>query len=208
VLLSLREQMDFSTILPRVNDLAAALSHAVRTDMPRDQLPQLLRLAESIDAKTIRSYVFAPNRFGFEGSVAGLGFVIHPYVDKIRAAVRDAFVTDPALEARRDKLGDEGARVWVLNASGQTGEAADVAAYLEYQGLTASAPTQRPPGGTKLATRIVAYNGAETKMAATVKLLQDTFKVTIEPVTDPTAVVDFVITTGSRTPELTPPPAP
>ncbi|MFL5679963.1 MAG: LCP family protein [Chloroflexota bacterium] len=208
VLLSLREQMDFSTVLPHINDLAAALSHAVRTDMPRDQLPQLLRLAESIDAKTIRSYVFAPNRFGFEGSEAGLGFVIHPYVDRIRAAVRDAFVTDPALEARREKLSDEGARIWVLNASGQTGEAADVAAFLEYQGLTASAPTQRPPGGTKPGTTIVAYNGAETKMPETIKLLQDTFKVTIQPVTDPTAVVDFVITTGSRTPDLTPPPAP
>ncbi|HKG57728.1 MAG TPA: LCP family protein, partial [Candidatus Limnocylindrales bacterium] len=180
VLLSLREQMDFSVVLPHINDLAKALSQAVRTDVPRDLLPQLLRLAESIDAKTMRSYVFAPNRFGFEGSQQGLGFVIHPYVDRIRAAVRDAFAVDPALEARRQKLTEEGARVWVLNASGQSGEASDIAAYLEYRGLTASAPTQRPPGGNRSATRIVVYNGAEGRMPDTVKLLQDLFEVTIE----------------------------
>jgi polyisoprenyl-teichoic acid--peptidoglycan teichoic acid transferase len=46
ILLSLREQLNISTILPRINDLATAMGQAVRTDIPRDLLPQLLGLAE------------------------------------------------------------------------------------------------------------------------------------------------------------------
>jgi LCP family protein required for cell wall assembly len=208
VLLSLREQIDISAILPHVTDLAAALSQAIRTDIPRDLLPQLLGLAESIDTKTIRSYVFAPNRYGQEGSKPGLGFVIEPYIDRIRTAVRQAFVVDPALEARRQALSDENARVWVLNGTNNPGQAARIVAYLEFQGLTASAPAQRPAQSGQNVTRIVVYNGAETRMPATIKLLQDVFKVTIVPATDPTSQVDIVITTGFATPDLSPPPAP
>ena len=208
VLLSLREHLDIASLLPHINDLAGAMAQAVRTDIPRELLPQLLRLAQSIDTKTIRSYVFAPNRFGVEGSEPGLGFVIHPYVDKIKAAVRDAFVVDPTLEARREKLDQENARVTVLNASGPTGEAARLAAYLEYQGVTASAPAQRAPTGVGTRTRIVVYNGAETRMPETVKLLQDALGVTIQTATDPAAQSDIVITIVRSTPNLTPPPAP
>ena len=208
VLLSLREHLDIATVLPHIDDLAAALAQAVRTDIPRELLPRLLRLAESIDTKTIRSYVFAPTRFGQEGSRAGLGFVIHPNVARIRAAVRDAFVVDPALEARREKLDQEGARVWVLNGSGLTGEAARIAAFLEYQGLTASAPTQRPPAGAGNATRIVVHNGAEARMPETIKVLEEVFKVVVQPAVDPTAQADIVITIVRSTPDLTPPPAP
>jgi LCP family protein required for cell wall assembly len=208
VLLSLREQIDISAILPHVTDLAAALSQAIRTDIPRDLLPQLLGLAESIDTKTIRSYVFAPSRYGQEGSKAGLGFVIVPYIERIRTAVRQAFVVDPALEARRQVLSDENASVWVLNGTNNPGQAGRLVAYLEYQGLTASAPSQRPAQSGQNPTRILVYNGAETHLPATIKLLQDVFKVTVVPVSDPAIPVDIVITTGRSTPDLTPPPAP
>ena len=208
VLLSLREQIDISAILPHITDLATALGQAIRTDIPRDLLPQLLGLAESIDSKTIRSYVFAPSRYGQEGSRAGLGFIIEPYIDRIRTAVRQAFVVDPALEARRQVLSDENASVWVLNGTNNAGQAGRLVAYLEYQGLTASAPTQRPAQSGQNATRIVVYNGAESHLPATIKLLQDVFKVTVVPVTDPAITVDVVITIGNSTPDLTPPPAP
>ena len=208
VLLSLREQIDISAILPHVTDLATALGQAIRTDIPRDLLPQLLGLAESIDTKTIRSYVFAPTRYGQESTRAGLGFIIEPYIDRIRTAVRQAFVVDPALEARRQVLSDENASVWVLNGTNNPGQAARLVAYLEFQGLTASAPTQRPAQTGQNATRIVVYNGAETHLPATIKLLQDVFKVTVVPVTDPAVPVDIVITTGNATPDLSPPPAP
>jgi LCP family protein required for cell wall assembly len=208
ILLSLREQLNISTILPRINDLATAMGQAVRTDIPRDLLPQLLGLAESVNTKAIRSYVFSPPRYGREGSRSGLGFIIEPYVGRIRTAVRDAFVTDPALEATRETLADEGARVWVLNGAGSAGQASRIAAYLEYQGLTVSAPATRPSQPVGAQTRIVVYNGAEGRMPATVKLLQDLFNTTIVPVTDPTATVDVVITVARSTPGLTPPPAP
>ena len=41
-------------------------------------------------------------------------------------------------------LGEEGATVWVLNGSGKQGQASDIAGYLGYYGLTASAPVQKP----------------------------------------------------------------
>jgi LCP family protein required for cell wall assembly len=208
ILLSLREQLNISTVLPRINDLASAMSQAVRTDIPRDLLPQLLGLADSIDTKTIRSYVFAPPRYGQEGSRNGLGFVIEPSVARIRTAVKQAFIIDPALEATREAVADEGAKVWVLNGAGSAGQAARIAAYLEYQGLTVSAPATRPSQPAGSGTRIVVYNGAEGRLPATVKLLQQVFNTTIVPVTDPTATVDIVITVGRSTPELTPPPAP
>jgi LCP family protein required for cell wall assembly len=208
ILLSLREQLNISTVLPRINDLASAMSQAVRTDIPRDLLPQLLGLADSVDTKTIRSYVFAPPRYGQEASRNGLGFVIEPYVARIRTAVKQAFVTDPALEASREAVADEGAKVWVLNGAGSAGQAARIAAYLEYQGLTVSAPATRPSQPAGSGTRIVVYNGAEDQLPATIKLLQDVFNTTVVPVTDPTVTADVIITVGRTTPELTPPPAP
>jgi LCP family protein required for cell wall assembly len=208
ILLSLREQLNISTVLPRINDLASAMSQAVRTDIPRDLLPQLLGLADSVDTKTIRSYVFAPPRYGQEASRNGLGFVIEPYVARIRTAVKQAFVTDPALEASREAVADEGAKVWVLNGAGSAGQAARIAAYLEYQGLTVSAPATRPSQPAGSGTLIVVYNGAEDQLPATIKLLQDVFDTTVVPVTDPTVTADVIITVGRTTPELTPPPAP
>ena len=52
----------------------------------------------------------------------------------------------------------------MLNGSGRQGQASDVAAYLEYLRLTASAPNQRPDLRGLTGTRIVVYNGAEANM--------------------------------------------
>jgi LCP family protein required for cell wall assembly len=208
VLLSLRESVDIGTILPRVNDLAAALSTAVRTDIPRELVPQLLGLAQSIDTRTLRSYVFAPPRYGRDGSVPGLGFVLQIDVARIRAAVAEAFVVDPELEERRDRLAAEGGTLWVLNGSGVEGQASRVAGYLDHQGFTVSAPNQRPDQTGIAATRIVVYNGAEARLPDTIAELEEIFGVEVVPRSDPAIRVDVVITTGQRTPDLTPPPAP
>ena len=97
--------------------------------------------------------------------------------------------------------------MWVLNGSGQTGQAADIAAFLEYQGISASAPTQKPPK-TPAATKIVVYGEAKDQAPATIAYLQTLFGVKATFSNDPTARVDIVITTGGSTPDLTPPPAP
>ncbi len=127
-------------------------------------------------------------------------------VSKVRAAVTSAFSAHPADEAQRETIADEGASVWVLNGSGKTGQASDIAAYLEYRGVNASAPTQRPPSAPA-ATKIVVYNGAENDDPATIALLQAVFGVTATTVTDPTARADIVITTSKSTPNLPPRPA-
>jgi LCP family protein required for cell wall assembly len=208
VLLSLRQSVDIGTILPRINELAAAVSQAVRTDIPRELVPQLLSLAQSVDAKSLRSYVFAPSRYGREDIVPKLGFVIIPNISRIRAAVREAFVVDPALESRRGVLAEEDAQVWVLNGSGKQGQAGRIAGYLDWLGLMVSAPNQAPVPPRLQGTRIVVYNGAETRLTETVAVLEEVFGVKAQLAADPTAGADIIVSTGRATPDFTPPPAP
>jgi LCP family protein required for cell wall assembly len=208
VLLSLRQSVDVATILPRINELAAAVSQAVRTDIPRELVPQLLSLAQTVDTKSLRSYVFAPLRYGSEAIVPGRGFVIMPNVPRIRAAVREAFVVDPALESRRVRLAKEAARVWVLNGSGEQGQAARIAGYLDWLGFAVSAPNRAPVPPSLQGTRIVVYNGAETRLTETIAVLEEVFGVTAQLAADPTAGADIIVSTGRQTPDLTPPPAP
>jgi hypothetical protein len=206
VLLSLARGTDPAAVLPRIDSLAAALSEAVRTDIPRDLLPRLMGLAEEIDLGTIRSYVFSVPVYGEE--IREPVYVINPYVDRIRAAVRDAFVVDPAFADRRERMAQEGATVWVLNGSGVQGQATSTAAYLEYLGMAASAPNQRPEETGLPATRIAVYNGAETRLPLTIQTLEATFGGKAELVADPAMRADIVITTAPTTPALSPPPAP
>ena len=209
VLLSLKDQTDFATVIAHLPDLVSALKSTVKTDIPASQLPALLQLASSIDSSRIRSYVFAPPLYQREVlSGDPRGYVILPYVDKIRAAVAAAFTTDPALEADREKVSAEGASVWVLNGSGQQGQAAQIAGYLEFLGINASAPNQKPDTRGLAATRIQVYNGAGARLPATLKVLETVFGVQAVPIVDPAVGVDVVVTTSGQTPDLTPPPAP
>ena len=208
ILVSLRDQMDISTILPRIDGLAAALGQAVRTDIPREIVPQLLGLAESIDSRAIRSYVFSPPLYQTEVPDSSRGYSLQPKVAQIRAAVKNAFVADPASEAARESLAAEGARIWVLTGSSRAPSASRIADYLEYLGMTASAPPISGGTTTLTKTRITVYNGAETRLPATIAALDGLFKVTSMPGTDASGQVDIVITIGSETPSLTPPPAP
>ena len=54
VLLSLREQADPQILLPRLPELVEALKSAVRTDIPLDQLDELLGLASEVDTTNIQ----------------------------------------------------------------------------------------------------------------------------------------------------------
>jgi hypothetical protein len=136
------------------------------------------------------------------------GYVLLPRVDRIRAAVRDAFSGDPALEAKREALAAEGATVWVLNGSGKDGQAANIAGYLDAAGIAASAPNQKPDVSGRTNTTIRAYNGAELRLPVTVEALAAIFGVAVVPVTDPTVTVDIIVVTGATTPDLAPPPTP
>ena len=202
VILSLRQQADFATLIQRLPELVQSTSKAVKTDYPIAKLPQLIELASRIDIGNMRSFVFSPPYYGVEGYPGGI-YTLSPNVPRIRAAVAGAFDFDPRVEAQRQAVAQEGAQVWLLNGTGATGTAAAVAAYLDFRGVAASAPNQRPPaGGVPANTIIRVYNGAETKLPLTVALLEEVFGVQALPVADPAVRVDVIITTGRKTPTL------
>jgi LCP family protein required for cell wall assembly len=203
VLTSLREQADVANLIPRIPELLAAVTTTVRTDVPTTELAKLAGLASTIDTKNIRSYVFAYPRYGSQINAPIYKYL--PDVGKIRTAVANAFKVDPDLENTRSALAAENGSIWVLNGTSQQGEASSIAGYLGYYGLTASAPNLKPE--TKpAATRIVVYNGAETRLAETIAFLEKAFKVQVETKTDPAITVDIVITTAGSTPDLSAPP--
>ncbi len=202
VLLSLREQADPGELIPHLPELVNALKQAVRTDIPIDQLDELLGLASEIDTRSIRSYVFAPPLYQEEFQASPRGYIIVPFVDKIRTAVRTAFTTDPAAEALRQKLAEEGASVWVLNSTGERERGARLASYLEYFGLDASAPRQTPQGGVQADSTIVVYNGAEATHPATIAALEQLLGVTATVEADSAIRTDIVVTIGRATPDL------
>jgi len=202
VLLSLREQADPQELIPHLPELVNALKQAVRTDLPVDQLDELLGLASEIDTKNIRSFVFAPPFYQEEFQSSPRGYIIVPNVERIREAVRTAFTSDPAEEELRQRLAAEAARIWVLNSTGDRDRGARLAGYLEYYGAVASAPRQTPPGGVRDDTTIVVYNGAETRLTATIAALEALFGVTATYETDPAIRTEIVITIGRTTPDL------
>lgn len=204
VLLSLREQADMARIVANLPELITALQQSIRTDIPPAELPQLLSLAERTDTTNVRSFVFAPPFFATE--IRAPVYKLIPTVERIRSAVAGAFETDPALDQRRETLAAEGARIWVLNGSGRDGHAAGIAGYLEYNGLNASSPNDRVEQRPR-ATRIVVYNGAETRLPDTIAYLEALFGVTVTTAADPAVRVDIVITTATSTEDLVPPEA-
>jgi hypothetical protein len=130
-------------------------------------------------------------------------------VSRIRAAVANAFNFDPSVEAQRQAVAQEGAQVWVLNGTGATGTAAAVAGYLDFRGIAASAPNQRPAAsGVPANTVIRVYNGAQAKLPLTLALLKQVFGVKVLPVTDKTVPADVIVTTGLKTPVLESPALP
>jgi len=207
VLLSLREQADPQDLIPRLPQLITALKSAVATDIPVNQLAPLLGLASQVDTKSIRSYVFAPPLYATDNRFDPRGDVVIPKISKIRAAVKTAFTTDPAEEDTRQNLAEEGAQVWVLNGTSDNGRGAALAGFLDFHGLAASSPRQRPAGAVPSNTSIVVYNGAEAKLPDTIAYLEQTFGVQVTLKDDPAIRADVVITVGKKTPNLEAPPS-
>jgi LCP family protein required for cell wall assembly len=200
VLLSLKEQTDIGAVLPRIDELTTALASAVHTDIPPSQLPAMVALAERVNTKELRSFVFAPPYYGRERLNGDpRGYVIIPDVARIRSAVQTAFTSDPAVEATRQAIAQEQAVTWVLNGSGLTGQGTQVADYLTSMGFDASAPLQRPSGPPPAATEVIAYNGAEARFPASAAFLQKLFGVTVTRLTDATQTADFVVVTAKTT---------
>jgi LCP family protein required for cell wall assembly len=201
VLLSLREQMNAQAIVANLPELVSALKDSVKTDIKSSDLPKLLALAQGVDTKNIRSFVFSPFFYAQEFQNSPRGYIITPNVARIRKAVDQAFKVTPGQLARRERLETEGASVWVLNGSGRPGLETSTADFLEYQGLNASAP-RRTIDTRPAATKIVVYNGKETDLPETIKYLERRFGTTVTTATDPARGVDIVITLGRDAPSL------
>jgi LCP family protein required for cell wall assembly len=199
VILSLRQQADFATLLQRLPDLVTSTKKAVKTDFPVAKLPQLIDLASKIDVGNVRSYVFTPPQYGTEATVNGQ-YVLQANVPAIRMAAANAFTFDPREEAARQAIAQEGARVWVVTSTAEPGRAGDLAGYLEYQGFAASAPRGKDPATVEPKTAVIAYNGAETRFPESIAWLEARFKVTVTPVTDAKAGTDIVVVQGTQTP--------
>jgi len=202
VLLSLREQMNARAIIGNLPTLVDALKTSVTTDVPVGSLAKLLTLAESVDTKNIRSYMFAAPYYGTDmwRISGGTNSKIVINTPRVKRAVKEAFSADPTLIAQQQRLGGEGALVWVRNGSGRAGLSSETADYLAYNGLEASAPNQRATTIPK--TTIVAYNGAEATMPETIKYLEDQLGVTVTTATDPSVPVDVIVTLGKDAPTL------
>jgi hypothetical protein len=201
VLLSLREQMNAQAIIANLPELVSALKDSVKTDIKTKDLPKLLALAEGVDTKNIRSFVFSPFYYANEDQNSPRGYIITPRVSRIRKAVDQAFKITPEQLARRERLESEGASVWVLNGSGRAGLETSSAEFLEYQGLNASAP-RRKLDTRPAKTKVVVYNGKETDLPETIKYLERRFDTTVTTATDPERGVDIVITLGKDAPNL------
>jgi hypothetical protein len=201
VLISLKEQMNAQAIVANLPSLVETLGRSVKTDIKTGEIAKLLSLADSVDTKNVRSYVFSPRFYATEYANSDRGYIITPRVARIRAAVRDAFSVSAEELALRERLGSEGAQVWVLNGSGRSGLAAEVADYLAYDGLEASAPNKG--GGADVArSRIVVYNGAEAEMPESVAYLEKLLGATATAATDPAITADIVVTLGRDAPKL------
>jgi LCP family protein required for cell wall assembly len=201
VLLSLRQQADFATLLQRLPELVRSTKKAVKTDFPVAKLPELIELARRIDAGNIRSYVFTPPRYGTEGYVNG-SYVLQANVTAIREAAANAFTFDPREEADRQAIAEEGARVWVVTSTRETDRATDLAGYLEYTGFAASAPRGRNPDAVEPTTVVIAYNGAEARFPASIAWLEARFRITVTSRTDAKAGTDILVVQGTATPKV------
>jgi LCP family protein required for cell wall assembly len=209
VIASIRAQTNLLSLLDpnRLGELSTALRSAIHTDYPAANLPALITLLQKVDLANLRSYVFTPPVYETQCTPAqcAVHYFLHPRIAAIQRAVRQAFSVDPALAASRLTLAGEGATVWVLGGSKSATQAGSVSDYLDYLGVGALVPPNdggRAPSSTYTDTVITAYNGAETTMPETVRVLEATFGVTVVTAEDPSVTADFVVITGSGTPDF------
>jgi len=88
LLVAVRKQINPCTMLPKLPDLVRIAKDSLFTNIPLQELPRLLALADQIDTRRIERFSFTP--------AAGYPEVVTPAsVLKMRRAVRDAFKGDP-----------------------------------------------------------------------------------------------------------------
>ncbi len=211
VILSLKNELNPQTVFANLSSFVESLKSAVKTNIPvgdTTTMGRLLSLASQIDTKNIRSYVFSPPYFATDmwGPSGGTNSNIVIKTARVQSAVQQAFSLSPALLALRDTLSAEAAQVWVKDGTNGMGLAGNHAAYLDYFGMDASALTKLA-SATPAHTTVTVFNGAASRLSATIKYLQSLYGVTVQSATDPAVKADVVILIGRDAQQLTVPSA-
>ena len=86
--------------------------------------------------------------------------------------------------------------MWVLNGTSDSGRGARARRLPRVPRAGGIRAAPAAAGAVPANTTIVAYNGAETKLPATIAYLEKTFGVTVTLVTDPAIRADIIVTIG------------
>jgi LCP family protein required for cell wall assembly len=207
VVTSLREQTDLSTLLaPGVlTEIFAEIKSDVRTNIPQDQFPKFLSLAQSVDFNRRISLVLTPPTFSTECypcPPSGL-YILKANVPAIHNAVQNIFKTNPKVEEQRQEIQAEGAVVSVLNGTpGSNAKTTNVANALATYGIDATVPPINGGSADRpdyTDTVITAYNGVQDDLPTTISVLENLFGVTVQTADDANQAADIVIVVGSST---------
>jgi LCP family protein required for cell wall assembly len=141
VIMALKDKLvqpgQLASLLPRIPGLAMALANSVKTDMPIDKAIALARTVDQVDLQNpVR--IVVDNTMVTDGTDPKCGYVLRPDMSKLRAATASVFADLPAgtspAEATLKAVQTEGARLVVLNGTGEAGLGAGVAAALTADG--------------------------------------------------------------------------
>ena len=88
LLVAVRKQVNPCTLLPKLPDLVGIAKDSLYTNIPLQELPRLLALADQIDTRRIERFSFTPAA-GYPESVTPASVL------EMRRAVHDAFKGDP-----------------------------------------------------------------------------------------------------------------
>jgi hypothetical protein len=193
-----------------ITELFQEVKESVRTDIPQEDFPKFLGLAQKVDFDRRMSLVLTPPTYSavcYPCPPSGL-YELKANVPTIRKAVQNIFDTDPAVEARRQRIAGEAAVVHVLNGTTETNfKTTKVAEAMATYGIDAIVPPVN--GGVAdnqdyTETVITVYNGAEEDIPTTIEALEKMFKVTVVTADDPAQTATVVVVVGKST--AVPPP--
>ena len=206
LLLSLREQADPQDLIPHLPDLVKALRKAVKTDIPLDQLDELLGLASSVDTKDIRSYVFSPPLYAdrVRRQLARLHDRPERPEDPGRGQER---VQDqparrgPAREARRARAPGLGPQRRSATDRGRPTSRATSSTRASRR----RRPRQSPRAASRPTRRSWSTTAPRTSSRDTIAYLEKTFGVKVTPATDPASAPTSSSRSARATPKLSAP---
>ena len=200
VLLSLRQQADPQTLIPKLLELVAALKTAVRTDIPVDQLDELLGPL--------------PGRHGQHPLVRLRAAALLPGHVPGRPRVRRAPQHLPDQAGREERLLGRPARrgpppdacrrgCAPMGPQRRLGDRPGRAARgLSRVSRSRGVGATRPAGGRAVEDgRHRVHRRWKSKIPATIAYLEQLFDVKVTAKADPAILVDVVVTIGRNTPE-------